>query len=64
MDDKICLNPAEIAKATVESGIKKTLLSPLNMIILGFLAGTFIAFASQGSNYAAKIYSQIRLPAN
>lgn len=53
MDDKICLNPAEIAEATVESGIKKTLLSPLNMIILGFLAGAFIAFASQGSNYAA-----------
>lgn len=53
MDEKTFLKPAEIAEATVQSGIKKTLLSPVNMIILGILAGVFIAFASQGSNYAA-----------
>jgi len=51
--EKNYLSPAEIAEATVNGGVKKTLLSPVKMIILGILAGAFIAFASQGSNFAA-----------
>ncbi|MCD6323306.1 MAG: formate/nitrite transporter family protein [Clostridiales bacterium] len=51
--EKNYLSPAEIAEATVSGGVKKTLLSPVKMIILGILAGVFIAFASQGSNFAA-----------
>ena len=51
--EKNYLSPAEIAEATIIGGVKKTLLSPLKMIILGILAGVFIAFASQGSNFAA-----------
>ncbi|BEP28279.1 formate/nitrite transporter family protein [Helicovermis profundi] len=53
MESKNYLSPKEIAEFTVESGIKKTLLTPLKMIILGFLAGAFIAFAAEGSNMAA-----------
>ncbi|MBN2558309.1 MAG: formate/nitrite transporter family protein [Clostridia bacterium] len=53
MENKIFLTPGEIAEHTVESGLKKTLLSPLKMILLGILAGVFIAFASEGSNMAA-----------
>ncbi|MBN2851317.1 MAG: formate/nitrite transporter family protein [Clostridia bacterium] len=53
MENKNFLSPKEIAEYTVESGLKKTLLSPVKMIILGILAGVFIAFASEGSNMAA-----------
>lgn len=44
---------SEIAETTVEVGIKKTKQPIINMLILGFLAGVFIAFASEGSNMAA-----------
>ncbi len=47
------LTPPEIAKTTVQTAIKKTSMSVMNMMILGFLAGAFIAFASEGSNMAA-----------
>ncbi|TCO75252.1 formate/nitrite transporter family protein [Marinisporobacter balticus] len=53
MDPKQCLTPVEIATATVQTGIKKTRLSMLSQLILGILAGSFIAFASEGSNMAA-----------
>ncbi len=45
--------PAEITSATIESGVKKASLSITNMILLGILAGVFIAFAAEGSNMAA-----------
>lgn len=45
--------PSEIAEITIENGIKKTKLPAINMILLGILAGAFIAFASGGSNMAA-----------
>lgn len=51
MDDMIH-SPAEIANRIVESGCKKTSLTAKNMLLLGILAGAFIAFASQGSNVA------------
>lgn len=53
MTDKMYLTPAEIAAYTVEAGQKKAKLKPLHMLVLGFLAGAFIAFASEGSNMAA-----------
>lgn len=53
MSEKNYLAPDEIAKYTIEAGIKKTKLSTLNMFILGILAGAFIAFAAEGSNMAA-----------
>lgn len=53
MENGNFLTPAEIAKATIKAGIKKTQLSNRNMFILGILAGAFIAFASEGSNMAA-----------
>ena len=45
--------PSEIAEITIQTAEKKTKLSIINMLLLGFLAGVFIAFASEGSNMAA-----------
>lgn len=53
MEGKNFLMPAEIAEATVEVGVKKANLSVIKMLVLGILAGAFIAFASEGSNMAA-----------
>ncbi|MBU5484490.1 formate/nitrite transporter family protein [Clostridium sp. MSJ-11] len=53
MDTKNYSTPAEIAATTVETGIKKSKLSSSHQLILGILAGVFIAFASEGSNMAA-----------
>lgn len=53
MSEEKYLIPSEIAKYTINAGVKKTKLTALNMFILGILAGAFIAFASEGSNMAA-----------
>lgn len=53
MENKNYLIPAEITDITIENGIKKTSMSKINMLLLGILAGVFIAFASEGSNMAA-----------
>lgn len=47
------LTPPEITEATIQTGIKKSKMTILNMIILGILAGAFIAFAAEGSNMAS-----------
>ena len=47
------LSPAEIAEATIVSGKAKTSLSVAKMLVLGVMAGAFIAMAAQGSNLAA-----------
>jgi formate transporter len=47
------LQPAEIAQAISELGIKKAGLDPLRQMLLAILAGAFIALASAGSNMAA-----------
>jgi len=47
------LTPAEITEVTIQTGIKKTKTPAINLILLGILAGVFIAFASEGSNMAA-----------
>jgi formate/nitrite transporter len=53
LSDKSYLTPAEIAAATVQAGITKTRLNPVNQLILGVMAGIFIALAAEGSNMAA-----------
>lgn len=47
------LTPAEITETTIQIGIKKTQIPVINMVLLGILAGAFIAFAAEGSNMAA-----------
>lgn len=47
------LTPPEITEATIQTGIKKSKMSRVNMLILGILAGVFIAFAAEGSNMAS-----------
>lgn len=51
--EKLFLSPAEIAELTVENSRKKAGLRLDQMILLGILAGAFIALAGQGSNMAA-----------
>lgn len=53
MSEKLYCEPAEILEVTIQKGIKKAELPALKQLILGFLAGVFIAFASEGSNMAA-----------
>lgn len=53
MSTKNYLTPSEITEATIETAIKKTKNSKINMLILGILAGAFIAFAAEGSNMAS-----------
>ncbi len=53
MDFKNYLTPAEIAESTIQAGIKKVHTPALHLLVLGVLAGAFIAFASEGSNMAA-----------
>lgn len=53
MDTKNYLTPAEITEATIATGVKKASLSIPHMLILGMMAGAFIAFAAEGSNMAA-----------
>ena len=59
--EKAFLTPAEIASDFIEIGAKKTKAKAHNLIILGILAGAFIAFASQGSNYAIHTIESIGL---
>ncbi|WP_407310101.1 formate/nitrite transporter family protein [Desulfosporosinus sp. SB140] len=53
METKGFLTPAEIAESTIQTGIKKVALPIPKQILLGILAGAFIAFAAEGSNMAA-----------
>ena len=53
MTDKNYLTPEEIAETVIYTGIKKTSYSITTLLILGFLGGVFIAFASEGSTMAA-----------
>jgi formate/nitrite transporter len=53
MSEHNYLSPPEIAEATIQNGIKKTELPVVKMIVLGILAGAFIAFAAEGSNMAS-----------
>lgn len=50
--EKMYLEPAEIAKKYSEVGRQKTHCPAYKLILLGILAGAFIALAAQGSNVA------------
>jgi len=47
------LKPAEITDAVINAGISKAEGSARRLVMLGILAGAFIAFAAAGSNMAA-----------
>ncbi len=47
------LTPEQITRSVVETGIKKVHISLKDQLLLGILAGAFIAFAAEGSNMAA-----------
>ncbi len=50
MDNKNFLAPKEIANAFLDVGVAKTSMNRWKMLLLGILAGAFIAFAAAGSN--------------
>ncbi len=50
--EKLIHSPAEIADRYVEAGCRKAALPVRQQLLLGILAGAFIAFASEGSNMA------------
>ncbi len=54
-------SPPEIAKEFVELGYKKATTSSPLLVLLGILAGAFIAFASQGSNVAIHTIESVGL---
>ncbi|MDR3230506.1 MAG: formate/nitrite transporter family protein [Synergistaceae bacterium] len=55
------LTPAEITESFVGTGQKKAGLSPVDQVVLGILAGAFIAFASEGSNVAIHTIESVGL---
>ena len=52
MENGFLNGPETLAKA-VEAGVKKAGNSAVRLVVLGLLAGIYIAFASEGSNMAA-----------
>ena len=55
------LSPAEIAKYVVDVGQKKAELSPFKQLLLGVLAGGFIALAAQATIAGSISMVSIRL---
>ena len=55
------LTPAEIMETFIGTGQKKAALSVVNQVVLGMLAGAFIAFASEGSNAAIHTIESVGL---
>lgn len=53
MSEKLYCDPQEILEVTIQKGIGKAKNPIFKQLTLGFLAGVFIAFASEGSNMAA-----------
>ncbi len=51
--EKKPLKPAEITEVTINVSIEKAGSGLLRLLVLGVLAGAFIAFAAEGSNMAA-----------
>jgi len=59
--DKQFLSPAEISESYISTGCKKADTPSYKLLILGILAGAFIAFASQGSNVAIHTIASVGL---
>jgi formate/nitrite transporter len=55
------LSPAEIMESFIATGQKKAALSAVEQVVLGILAGAFIAFASAGSNAAIHTIESVGL---
>ncbi len=53
MEEKMYYAPPEILEVTIQKGIAKASAPVWKQILLGFLAGAFIAFAASSSNVAA-----------
>ena len=53
------LSPSEIADSTINVGVRKANVPVINQFILGILAGAFIAFGAQASNFATHTISDI-----
>ncbi|MCR4431316.1 MAG: formate/nitrite transporter family protein [Tepidanaerobacteraceae bacterium] len=53
------LSPVEIAEATITAGIKKANLSTVQMILLGFFAGAFIAFGANADIVIMQTFKRI-----
>ena len=59
--DKLFFNPAEITENYIETGCRKTSQPAYRLLLLGILAGAFIAFASEGSNVAIHTIESVGL---
>lgn len=59
--EKLNLDPAEIAEKFIETGTKKSNAPAYKLLLLGMLAGAFIAFAAEGSNVAIHTISSVGL---
>lgn len=57
--EKMYLEPAEVAEKFIEVGRKKSTSPVYRLLLLGILAGAFIAFAAQGSNVAIHTISSV-----
>jgi len=59
--DKTHLEPAQITERFIETGKNKTLAPAFKLLVLGILAGAFIAFAAEGSNVAIHTIDSVGL---
>jgi formate/nitrite transporter len=57
--EKRFLTPVEVAEATISSGVKKAKLTSLHMVLLGILAGMFIAFGGFGNILVTQTLSNL-----
>lgn len=57
--EKRFLTPGEVAEATINSGVKKAKLSSFHTVLLGILAGMFIAFGGFGNILVTQTLSSL-----
>jgi formate transporter len=57
--EKRFLTPIEVSEATINSGVKKAKLTSFHMVLLGILAGMFIAFGGFGNILVIQTLSNI-----
>ncbi|MCK8824140.1 formate/nitrite transporter family protein [Fuchsiella alkaliacetigena] len=51
--EKNLLSPSETVDALIDAGVRKVHLSSLQMVLLGIMAGAFVAFGAYASNVAS-----------
>lgn len=57
--EKRFLTPMEVAEATINTGVKKASLNSIHMVLLGILAGVFIAFGGFGNILVTQTLSNL-----